>query len=84
VFAVLGLLVATLVLAFDLVLPAWAATLVVAVLLALLAAGAAAAGRALIARGRPDVAEQVREGLREDVAAIRASVSDQRKEVDEP
>ena len=79
-FAVLGLLIATMVLALDLVLPAWAATLVVAVLLALVAGGAAAAGRALIAKGPPDVAEQVREGLREDVAVIRARVADERED----
>lgn len=78
-FAVLGLLIATVVLAFDLILPAWAATLVVAALLALIAGGAAAAGRVLIQQGGPDAADQVREGLREDVAAIRAGISDEQE-----
>ncbi|MFI5982369.1 phage holin family protein [Streptomyces sp. NPDC051555] len=57
--------------ALAVVLPVWASALVCAVLLAVLAAGTAAAGRKQIARAVPPVPEQTIDSIKADVAAIR-------------
>lgn len=72
-FAFLGLatLVATAVLALDLALPAWAAALVVAVVLMAIAGGAALFGRSEVQQATPPAPERAVAGLKEDVETIK-------------
>lgn len=67
----LGTLIATAVLALDLVLPAWAAALIVAGVLFAAAAGGALFGKKEIAMATPAAPERAIEGLKEDVATVK-------------
>lgn len=64
-------LIATAVIALALVLPAWAAGLIVAVVLLLGALGAALAGRNEVQAATPPAPERTIENVREDVAAVK-------------
>ena len=66
-----GTLIATAVLALDLVLPAWAAALIVAAVLFLAAGVAALRGRKNIAEASPPVPEQAIANVRADVAEVK-------------
>lgn len=66
-----GTLVATAVLALDLALPAWAAALIVAVVLFAGAGVAALRGRKTIAEGSPPVPEQAIANVKADVAEVK-------------
>jgi hypothetical protein len=66
-----GTLVATAVLALDLVLPAWAAALIVAAVLFAAAGVAALRGRKNIAEGSPPVPEQAIANVKADVAEVK-------------
>ncbi len=66
-----GVLIAAAVLALALVLPAWAAALVVGVALLLFAGGLALLGRGQVRRGSPPVPREAIESVRSDIAAVR-------------
>src|SRR6266511_2824167 len=63
----LGALIATLVLALDIVLPAWLATLIVAVLLFAVAAVLALVGRAQVKQAVPPVPQDAVQGVKADI-----------------
>lgn len=65
-----GTLVATAVLALDLALPAWAAALIVAVVLFAAAGVAALGGKKTVAKGTPPVPEKAIENVKADVAEV--------------
>ena len=65
-----GTLVATAVLALDLALPAWAAALIVAVLLFAAAGVAALTGKKTVAKGTPPVPEKAIENVKADIAEV--------------
>lgn len=67
----LGTLVATAVLALALVLPAWAAGLVVAASLFVLAGGAALFGKREVDHATPPAPERAVAGVKEDVATLK-------------
>lgn len=67
----IGALVTTSILLLALVLPAWAASLVVTVLLLLAAGGVALAGRNSLAEAAPLTPERAVAGLKEDVATLK-------------
>ncbi|MEJ7832755.1 MAG: phage holin family protein [Nocardioides sp.] len=71
----LGTLIAAAVLALDLVLPAWAAALIVAAVLFLVAAAGAMFGKKEIATATPAAPESAIEGLKEDVATMKGARS---------
>lgn len=66
-----GTLIATAVLALDLVLPAWAAALIVAAVLFAAAGVAALRGRKSIADGSPPVPERAIANVKADVAEVK-------------
>ncbi len=70
-FLGLATLVATAILALALVLPAWLAALVVAVVLFAAAGGAALVGRSNVRQATPPTPEQAIEGVKEDVATVK-------------
>jgi uncharacterized membrane protein YqjE len=67
----IALLLATAVLALDLVMPAWAAALVVAAVVLAGAAGAGLVGRSKVASATPAAPERAIAGLKEDVATVK-------------
>jgi uncharacterized membrane protein YqjE len=67
----LGALTATAILALDLVLPAWLAALVVAVVLALVGAAAVLGARAIARRAAPPTPAGTMESIREDIAWVK-------------
>jgi uncharacterized membrane protein YqjE len=69
----LGTLIAAAVLALDLVLPAWAAALVVAGVLLAAAAVAALVGKKEITQASPPTPERAIAGVKQDVAAMKGS-----------
>jgi len=78
VFFGAGALIATFALLLDLVLPAWAAALIVAGTLFVLAAGLALAGRASLQRALPPVPEATVASVRADLDAAKHAVADRR------
>jgi hypothetical protein len=67
----LGVLVATGVLALDLVLPAWLAALIVAIVLFAVAGGAALVGKRQVAEAAPLAPERAIDGVKQDVATVK-------------
>jgi len=74
-FFALATLIATVVLALDLVLPAWAAALIVGVALLAVAAGLAYLGKTILERGGPPVPARVQESIKADVEAVKKGLS---------
>ncbi|MEV4489385.1 phage holin family protein [Micromonospora coxensis] len=72
----LGALVATAILLLDLVLPAWAAALIVAVVLFLIAGIFALVGKKQVSRAVPPVPESTVRSVRADVDVVTAAVKD--------
>jgi len=72
----LGVLIAAGVLALALVLPAWAAALIVAVLLFVVAAVLVLIGRASLRKGLPPVPERAVASVRADIDAVTSAVAD--------
>ncbi|MFC4017828.1 phage holin family protein [Micromonospora sp. GCM10011542] len=72
----LGALVATAILLLDLVLPAWAAALIVAVVLFLLAGILALVGKKQVSQAVPPVPQATVRSLRADVDTVTAAVKD--------
>ncbi|MGB2569031.1 phage holin family protein [Micromonospora citrea] len=72
----LGALVATAILLLDLVLPAWAAALIVAVVLFLIAGVFALVGKKQVSRAVPPVPESTVRSVRADVDVVTAAVKD--------
>src|SRR6266511_52366 len=70
----LGALIATLVLALDIVLPAWLATLIVAVLRFAVAAVLALVGRAPVKQAVPPVPQDAVQGVKADIEAVTEAV----------
>jgi uncharacterized membrane protein YqjE len=70
-FFAFSALVTTAVLAFALILPAWLAALVVAVILLVLAGIAALIARANLKRGMPPVPDDLKQELSDDVKALK-------------
>jgi uncharacterized membrane protein YqjE len=66
-------LVATAVLALDLVLRAWLAALLVAVVLLAVAGAVALAGKKQVAQATPPVPEHAVEGIKEDIATVKGA-----------
>lgn len=66
-----GVLLATAILALDLVLPAWAAALIVGVVLLLVAAVVALMGKKQVQQAGPPKPERAMEGMKEDIATIK-------------
>ena len=73
-FFAAGVLVATAVIALDLVLPLWAAGLIVAAALLVGALGAALGGRSEIQQATPPVPEHAVEGVKQDIATVKDHV----------
>ena len=67
----LGVLITMFVLLLALVLPAWAAALIVAVVLFATAGAVAMVGKNKVAEGSPPKPERAMEGLKEDVATVK-------------
>lgn len=74
-FFALATLIATAVLALDLVLPAWAAALVVALVLLAIAGIAALLGKNKVQSATPAKPERAMEGMRQDVQTIKGNGS---------
>jgi len=72
----LGALVATLVLALDLVMAAWLATLIVALLLFAVAAVLALVGRSQVKQAVPPVPESAVQGVKADIETVTGAVRD--------
>jgi uncharacterized membrane protein YqjE len=72
-FLALATLVATAVLALDLVLPAWAAALVVAVVLLAIAGVAALVGKKEVQQATPPAPERTIASVKQDVAAVKGA-----------
>ena len=66
-----AVLITTAVLALALVLPAWAAALIVAVMLFVAAGVAAMAGKTKVAEATPPKPEKAMDGVREDIATLK-------------
>ena len=73
-FFAAGVLVATAVIALDLVLPLWAAGLIVAAALLVGALGAALGGRREIQQATPPVPEHAVERVKQDIATVKDHV----------
>jgi uncharacterized membrane protein YqjE len=71
-----GALIATAILLLDLVLPAWAAALIVAALLFIVAGGLTLVGRQQVKRAVPPMPMAAAESVRADVDAVAAAVKD--------
>jgi uncharacterized membrane protein YqjE len=69
----LATLITTAVLALALVLPAWAAALIIAALLLVLAAIVALLGKTKVAKAGPPKPERALEGVRDDLATVRGA-----------
>lgn len=69
-----GALIAAVVAAIALVLPVWAAALITAGVLLLIAGGLGLAGRSQIKKATPMVPEQAGEGVRRDVEAMKGGL----------
>jgi uncharacterized membrane protein YqjE len=67
----LGVLIATVILALALVLPAWAAALIVAVVLFVAAGIAAVVGKGKVSQATPAAPERAVEGVKQDVETIK-------------
>lgn len=74
-FFALATMIATAVLALDLVLPAWASALIVAVVLLAIAGVAALLGRNKVRSATPAKPERAMQGMRQDVATIKGNGS---------
>jgi membrane protein len=74
-FFALATLIATAVLALDLVLPAWAAALIVAGVLLVAAGVAAMLGKSKVQSATPAKPERAMEGMRQDVQTIKGNGS---------
>jgi membrane protein len=74
-FFALATLIATAVLALDLVLPAWAAALIVAGVLLVAAGVAGLLGRSKVRSATPAKPERAMEGMRQDVETIKGNGS---------
>ena len=70
-FFAAAVLVATAIIALDLVLPLWAAGLIVAGALLVCALGAALGGRSEIQQATPPVPEHAVEGVKQDIATVK-------------
>jgi MFS family permease len=70
-----GALVATAILALALVLPAWLAALIVAVLLFAVAGVLALVGKGSVSKATPAKPERAIEGLKEDIATVKGERS---------
>ena len=66
-----GVLLATIVLLLDLVLPAWAAALIVTVVLFIAAGIAALVGKNKVSEAQPPKPERAMEGIKADVATVK-------------
>lgn len=75
----LGALVAAVILALALAMPAWLAALIVAVALFVVAAVLALAGKKQVSRAVPPVPSVMADSLRADVGAVTAAVRDGRR-----
>ena len=71
----LGVLISAAVLALALVIPAWAAAMVVALLLLVLAAVVALLGKNRVGKATPPKPERAIEGLKEDLATVKGQRS---------
>jgi uncharacterized membrane protein YqjE len=71
----LGTIIAAAVLALDLVLPAWAAALIVAAVLLVAAGVAAMIGKKEVGEATPAAPERAMAGVKEDVAALKGTQS---------
>ena len=71
----LGTIIAAAVLALDLVLPAWAAALIVAAVLLVAAGVAAMIGKKEVGEATPPAPERAIAGVKEDVAALKGNQS---------
>jgi uncharacterized membrane protein YqjE len=71
----LGTIIAAAVLALDLVLPAWAAALIVAAVLLVAAGVAAMIGKKEVGEATPAAPERAIAGVKEDVAALKGTQS---------
>jgi uncharacterized membrane protein YqjE len=69
----LGLLLTAAVLALALVLPGWAAALIVAAVVLLVAAGAVVFGKKEVAQATPAAPERAVAGVKEDVATLKGT-----------
>jgi hypothetical protein len=69
----LGVLITTAILALALVLPAWAAALIVAVVLFIAAGIAALVGKGKVSKATPAAPERAVEGVKQDVETIKGS-----------
>ena len=67
----LGVLIATAILALALVLPAWAAALIVGVVLLVVAGIVALVGKGKVSQATPAAPERAVEGVKQDVATIK-------------
>jgi uncharacterized membrane protein YqjE len=72
-FFALATTVTSAVLALALVVPAWAAALIVTAVLVVLAAGAALLGKAHVEEGTPPVPERAVAGVQEDIATLKGA-----------
>jgi hypothetical protein len=70
-----GVLITTAILLLDLVLPAWAAALIVAVVLFAVAGVAALMGKKKVAEAAPPVPERALENIKEDVATVKEAAA---------
>ena len=73
-FFAAAVLVATAIVALDLVLPLWAACLLVAAALLVCALGAALGGRGELRQATPPVPEHAVEGVKQDIATVKDHV----------
>jgi uncharacterized membrane protein YqjE len=71
----LATLITTAILALDLALPAWAAALIVAVVLFVVAGGVALVGKKEVEQATPPAPERAIEGVKEDVATVKGGHS---------
>lgn len=74
-FFALGTLITTAILALSMVLDAWLAALIVAVVLLVLAGIAALLGKNKVAEAGPPKPEMAMEGLKEDVATVKGGTN---------
>ena len=70
-FFAFGVLIATAIIALDLVLPLWAASLIVAGVLLIGALGAALTGRNELEHATPPKPEHAIEGVKQDIATVK-------------
>ena len=68
-----AVLITTAILALDLVLPAWLAALLVALVLLAVAGGVALAGKRQVAQASPPTPERAIAGVKEDIATVKGA-----------